>query len=844
MHGVVGNRKKSLFYFVALGMYVLSCTSKTMGITLPAALLLHDWLLLRPRPEGLKERLLGPPLRTGPFFLFAFLFAAFIVVPIGHRGLIREWFGGGIGPTYLSMANVLRTYGLETFVPVKLQACVDFPVTSSPDLRTALSAILLMGGLSFGLWVLFKTLLQARDPSLGTRLGAFCILFFFVALAPVSNLLFPIGSLYAERYLYLPLVGGPLLLAALVARAMGAGGFRPEPGRNRWRSGAALLGLGGILIVFGAKTIAYNRVWRDTTTLWRDVLEKSGKPHHQAHLSLGLATLKQIPGEDSARREALLESAEIHFRTALAHGHASLFYDPAMVHVPLSQVHAMKGELRKALLALSEAQTIVEKRIASFETSYLQSLQKAFLAKIRVDRGKLLFRFDDPDSLSEAEKEFHRAIEHYGMDLANDPEPENIVLMRGEVFVFLGNLEKKQGRDPASSYRKAVADLSEALAGNPHLVKAYSIRGSAHLNLASAEVSRGGDPRPLLLSAASDFTQTLRLDPENVDTIHHRGKVFRNLGEIEAHGGADPRPYYRKAIADFSRAIEANPRTMPVYNDRAICRTLLADADRTRGTDPRDEARRAITDFQTALELEPGFIPSLMGMGTTNLLLGDVEQAQGRRGTPYYEKALAAFQASIERDSSLGMAYAKKGLALEQLGRIEEAVRSYEIALALTRGEYPPLKGWLARAREKLPKAKPRDPSRIAFDLERADAAASRGDYEAAGLLYERVVATAGPGDAPFSLRSVFARASFQLARIRSLASVGKAGPKAAPRPLSRGAAEDLQRQALAHLEKALAYGWHDLDRIRTETDLAPIRSLPDFKALLRKWEGRRKDGD
>ena len=49
----------------------------------------------------------------------------------------------------------------------------------------------------------------------------FFILFFFVALAPVSNLIVVIGSIMAERFMYLPSIG--LAGCAVVALQSGLG---------------------------------------------------------------------------------------------------------------------------------------------------------------------------------------------------------------------------------------------------------------------------------------------------------------------------------------------------------------------------------------------------------------------------------------------------------------------------------------------------------------------------------------------------------------------------------------------------------------------------------------------
>ncbi|MCU0722189.1 MAG: hypothetical protein MUC63_00975, partial [Planctomycetes bacterium] len=245
-----------------------------MGLTLPAALLLHDWLLLRPRPEGPGRRLAAALLPAAPFFAFALLWVPWVVLPTASMNLMRGWHGGGWGATALAAVSALGAYAVESFVPARLQACVDFPLSRPPHLAAAASALLLGTALAFALAALRRSVWGKDDPPPGRRLAAFAVLFFLAALSPVSSLLFPIAILYAERYLYLPLLAGTLLLAAAFAKAWGPG-IAPSARRLPLRPAAAVLGLALLLGVWGGKAFDHCRSWATPETLWRDVLAKT-----------------------------------------------------------------------------------------------------------------------------------------------------------------------------------------------------------------------------------------------------------------------------------------------------------------------------------------------------------------------------------------------------------------------------------------------------------------------------------------------------------------------------------------------------------------------------------------
>ncbi|MCL5005054.1 MAG: hypothetical protein M1404_00855 [Acidobacteria bacterium] len=93
------------------------------------------------------------------------------------------------------------------------------------------------------------------------RIASFGFVWFFATLAPVLDVHFLAGNVFAERYLYLPSVGFCWLVGWAGIRLWG------EALRNRplWRRGlVAAAGLAGVL--FTVRIVARNRVWRDDHT--------------------------------------------------------------------------------------------------------------------------------------------------------------------------------------------------------------------------------------------------------------------------------------------------------------------------------------------------------------------------------------------------------------------------------------------------------------------------------------------------------------------------------------------------------------------------------------------------
>ncbi|MGA2114901.1 MAG: tetratricopeptide repeat protein [Bryobacteraceae bacterium] len=124
----------------------------------------------------------------------------------------------------------------------------------------------------------------------GTRKPLFFFLaFFFVALAPTSNLAILIGSIMGERFVYLPSIG---LAGCVVAAIYALGRQIPRQRLLVVRTGWTALGL--LCFLCAARTYARNFDWLDERSLWAsavDVCPESAK----AHNNLG-NSLEQMPG--------------------------------------------------------------------------------------------------------------------------------------------------------------------------------------------------------------------------------------------------------------------------------------------------------------------------------------------------------------------------------------------------------------------------------------------------------------------------------------------------------------------------------------------------------------------
>ncbi len=178
------------------------------------------------------------------------------------------------------------------------------PIMDWSDWRVIFSFLVCVFGLVYA-----GIRLPKKDPV------SFGILFFFLTLFPVSNILVPIGTNMSERFLFMPSVGFCLVIAVLadqIARSRG----KTQKNRIRTKLQRMLLVFGLIGVGFAWKTVDRNRVWKDNLTLFTSDVQhapNSAKLRNSAGGELIAASL--LP-ENTDRKEAMIREAIGHLEIA------------------------------------------------------------------------------------------------------------------------------------------------------------------------------------------------------------------------------------------------------------------------------------------------------------------------------------------------------------------------------------------------------------------------------------------------------------------------------------------------------------------------------------------------
>ena len=275
----------AVIYLLSIMAALLAMKTKEIAFTLPLVAALYEFSFFRGNVRG---RIL---------FLLPLL-ATLLIVPLSIMGelkpvgellsdLSEKARADRILPRWdylVTQFRVIVTYLRLLFLPMRQNLDYDYPIYHSLfSPQVFLSFLLLTAMIGTAVCLFFRS---RRSDGSSSRLVAFGISWFFITLAVESSLI-PIRDVIFEHRVYLPSAGFILALVTLVFG--GAGKLRNRiPATEKWAVSALLLGA----VLLSAATYARNSVWRDGTTLWRDVTEKSPlKP--RPHYNLGQALDKQ-----------------------------------------------------------------------------------------------------------------------------------------------------------------------------------------------------------------------------------------------------------------------------------------------------------------------------------------------------------------------------------------------------------------------------------------------------------------------------------------------------------------------------------------------------------------------
>jgi tetratricopeptide (TPR) repeat protein len=192
-------------------------------------------------------------------------------------------------------------------------------------------------------------------------LAAWGIAFFLVMLFPVSNVAVRIGTIMAERFLYLPGIGLCVVVAIGIER-LSRIGERVSIARAAWpRIGIAVAAI--VLIGLTLRTRARNSDWRDGRSIWQSAVEAAPRSF-KTHLGLS-ASLWESGKNESALDAAIVEAERA--RDIIESGKLARERWPQTVFSQLGMFYRFKAEFLRARNLPEDARAFLGRSIAMLQ---------------------------------------------------------------------------------------------------------------------------------------------------------------------------------------------------------------------------------------------------------------------------------------------------------------------------------------------------------------------------------------------------------------------------------------------------------------------------------------------
>jgi protein O-mannosyl-transferase len=523
--------------------------SKESAVVLPGVMLLYDLTWFDRASWRTRAPAYGALVL--PIVAYFFLRAGVhprILVGFAENPLVHAGFWTARITAVKVMGKLLWLF----FWPARLSA--DYSYNSVPlfgwraskweDAKALVAVAVFLGA---GMLMLF---LAVRRRSVG-KPARFFLAFFVIAALPTSNLIVLIGSIMAERFLYLPSVG----LAGFVLAAIFALGRRlrlPHPAAAR----AAWVALSIACLALAGRSYARNSDWKDEVSLWTsavDVSPNSGK----AHYNLGQALQHVAGGVDDA----------------IAEYRAALRIDPgdAEAHTNLGNALAsMPGRLPEALAEYQSALRINPDRaephndLGNALAALPERLPEAiaeYRAALRLQPQNAEMHYNLANALLRLPGRQAEAIAEYQAALRADPDDADAHANLGKALLGV------PGRLP-----DAIAEYRAALRIDPDLV-------NVHINLANV---LAGTPDGLP-QAIAEYQAAVRLQPDNAEAHYDLGTALERVPGRLA-----------EAVGEYQAALRIAPNLVEAHVNlgNALAQTPGRQSE-------------AIAEYEAALRIRP-----------------------------------------------------------------------------------------------------------------------------------------------------------------------------------------------------------------------------------------------
>jgi len=498
--------KPAVFYYAAsLVSFLMALLSKEVAVIVPVLILCYCLFFIDDTEAERSREVIKFNYMSGFIIIVCvYLILRAYALNFQELGLFESHYS--LYLRLLTFLKVLVQYFGIVFFPVNLHMERDIPYAGSFWDKSVLSSAVV---LLFILWIAVRI----RRVSKGAFFG---LLFFFIALLPVSNI-FPMNSNMAEHWLYIPLAG--------IALSAGVIGIYLWDNRARLRPLLPFL-FAAYFIFFSYQTVDRNLDWRDDFSIYYHTIKYSptsikmlnniGNLYHnrgdfKKAVEFHLKAVKVNLGEHRTRVNLGIDYEDLGLADeALKQYKLSRLLRPdyALAYLREGNIYIKNGDIDKAAACYELAAKYDEFNIDArnklgniyFDKSMYEESRKAYEKVLEIDPYAAGAHNNLANALSKLGLN-EKAAEEYKKAIELDPE-------NAEYLFNLGTEYGKQGK-----YDEAIKVLKEAHGLRPKHVATLINLGATYFH------------KEDFLSAEKEWKKVLRIDPQNEIAKDHLKRI-------------------------------------------------------------------------------------------------------------------------------------------------------------------------------------------------------------------------------------------------------------------------------------------------------------------------------
>lgn len=288
----------------------------------------------------------------------------------------------------------------------------------------------------------------------------FCIIFFYLTIGLMSNVLFPIGTHLSERFLFTPSIAIALLIAYGLVMLL-------EKGRGK---SIPMMIFSTILILGASKTVLRSQVWKNDFTLFTTDV-KTSRNSAKVRNAAGGALLDESLKKEGVAREEMVDEAIVHLLKAL-----EIHPNYKEAYLLLGNGYLYKKDFARSINAYSNALKI---------NPYYDQASENLVISLR----------EGAKQAGGVNQNIPLAISYLERALKISPLDFQSTALMGTAYGSSGN------------HLKAIEYYKKAIELNPEVASTYVNLGLALLNAGMEE------------EAQSSFNKAAQLDPRALDQI-------------------------------------------------------------------------------------------------------------------------------------------------------------------------------------------------------------------------------------------------------------------------------------------------------------------------------------